>query len=262
MPRYLTKSRYKLGLNCPTKLYYTGKPEYPDKTENDEFLAALAEGGYQVGELAKCYFPNGVDIKERGHDIALEKTRQLLVNNNAIIYEAAFKYENLFIRADIIEKKGNTIDLYEVKAKSFDGNDSSEMLTAKGFLDSGWRDYLYDVAFQKYVIRKAYPECVVRAHLMLADKNAVATVNGLNQKFQLKKVEDERTYVEVVGGISKDDLGEEVLIRINVDNIVQMIWDGEDSLEAPDKTFEENIHFLEDKYEKDEKIITCNKQKL
>ncbi len=256
MPRYLTKSRFKIGLDCPTKLFYTGKPEYPDKRKDDAFLEALAEGGYQVGELAKCYFPGGVDITERGYDVALERTNQLLANNNAIIYEAAFKYENLFIRADIVEKKGNTINLYEVKAKSFDGNDSSEMLTKKGYLDSGWRDYLYDVAFQKYVIRMAYPDCTIRAHLILADKNAVATVNGLNQIFQLKKVENERTYVEVVGGISKADLGEEVLTSINVDNIIQMIWDCEDSKDKPDKSFEENIKFLDDKYEKDKKIIT------
>jgi hypothetical protein len=47
MPRYLTKSRYKIGLNCPTKLYYTGKPEYPDKRKSDSFLEALAEGGFK-----------------------------------------------------------------------------------------------------------------------------------------------------------------------------------------------------------------------
>ena len=256
MPRYLTKSRYKIGLNCPTKLYYTGKPGYPDKTKNNEFLEALAAGGYQVGELAKCYFPGGVDITVRGYEVALERTNQLLANNNAIIYEAAFKYENLFIRADIIEKKGNTIDLYEVKAKSFAGNDSSEMLTKKGYLDSGWHDYLYDVAFQKYVISMAYPDCTIRAHLILADKNAVATVNGLNQIFQLKKVEDDRTIIEVIGSTSKADLGEEVLTSITVDNVIQMIWDCEDSKDKPDKSFEENIKFLAEKYEQNEKIIT------
>ena len=31
-PRYLTKSRFKLALECPTKLYYTGKPEYLDRS--------------------------------------------------------------------------------------------------------------------------------------------------------------------------------------------------------------------------------------
>ena len=53
-PRYLTKSRYKLGLECPTKLYYTGKSEYANQNIDDTFLLALADGGFQVGELAKC----------------------------------------------------------------------------------------------------------------------------------------------------------------------------------------------------------------
>ena len=51
-PRYLTKSRFKLALECPTKLYYTGKPEYANTNNENEFLAMLADGGFQVGELA------------------------------------------------------------------------------------------------------------------------------------------------------------------------------------------------------------------
>src|SRR5690606_38123831 len=52
--RYLTKSRFALALECPTKLFYTGKTrQYANKKLDDEFLAALAEVGFQVGELAK-----------------------------------------------------------------------------------------------------------------------------------------------------------------------------------------------------------------
>jgi len=54
MPHYLTKSRFKLALECPTKLYYTNKKdEYADERLDDAFLAALAEGGFQVAELAR-----------------------------------------------------------------------------------------------------------------------------------------------------------------------------------------------------------------
>jgi hypothetical protein len=77
-PRYLTKSRYKLGLECPTKLYYTGKSEYANKNLEDTFLLALADGGFQVGELAKCYFPGGHDIKTLDYDKALNLTNDLL----------------------------------------------------------------------------------------------------------------------------------------------------------------------------------------
>jgi hypothetical protein len=255
MPRFLTKSRFKLALDCPAKLYYTDKPEYPDAKKHDAFLEALAEGGYQVGALAKCYYPDGVEIGDRGYDIPLQKSKDLLTQENVVIFEAAFQYQNLFIRADIIEKIGNTVNLLEVKAKSFDGNDCNDMLTKKGFLDSKWREYVYDVAFQKYVINKACPDLDVRAYLILADKNSIATVDGLNQKFQLKTVADDRTTVEIIGDVSKEGLGKEVLIRICVDEILEKIYNGTDSQSPPEKSFEEYVHFWADKYEKDEKIV-------
>jgi len=46
-----SKSLFKMALDCPTKLFYTGKPEYESKEEGDSFLEALAQGGYQVNEL-------------------------------------------------------------------------------------------------------------------------------------------------------------------------------------------------------------------
>lgn len=255
MPRFLTKSRFKLALDCPAKLYYTGKPEYPDAKKDDAFLEALAEGGYQVGALAKCYYPEGIEIQERGYDIPLHKTNELLVQDNIVIFEGAFLYKNLFIRADIIEKKGSTINLLEVKSKSFDGRSSNDMLTKKGLLDTKWTEYVYDVASQKYVINMAYPDFDVHAYLMLANKNAKATVDGLNQKFQLKTVDDDRTIVEIAGDVSKMGIGEEILIRINIDDIIDKVYNGRDCSNPSDKSFTEYIHFLADNYERDEKII-------
>jgi len=45
MIRLLTKSRYKLGLECPNKLFYTRKKEYANTQTDDSFLEALAQGG-------------------------------------------------------------------------------------------------------------------------------------------------------------------------------------------------------------------------
>ncbi|MDE0519041.1 MAG: hypothetical protein OXH36_05765 [Bdellovibrionales bacterium] len=75
--RYLTKSRFKLGVECPTKLYYTRKPEYSNQKMDDPFLSALADGGYQVGELAKLYFPNGHDITTLDYEEAETQTLKL-----------------------------------------------------------------------------------------------------------------------------------------------------------------------------------------
>ncbi|MBT4360137.1 MAG: DUF2779 domain-containing protein, partial [Candidatus Marinimicrobia bacterium] len=97
-PRYLTKSRFKSALECPTKLFYYSKPEYANLMNDDDFMQALCEGGYQVGELAKYYFPGGYDIKSLGYKESLAETNELLEQENVIIYEAAIQYEHTFIR--------------------------------------------------------------------------------------------------------------------------------------------------------------------
>ena len=52
-PVYLTKSLFKTGFECPAKLRYAKDPAYGNIHEDNKFLQALAEGGFQVGELAE-----------------------------------------------------------------------------------------------------------------------------------------------------------------------------------------------------------------
>ena len=261
--RYLTKSRFKSALECPVKLFYTGKAEYPDKKKQDDFLAALAEGGFQVGELAKLYYPDGIEIEEKGYDLPLQKTQQLLQQDNVVIFEAAFRHENLFIRADIVVKKGNRIDLIEVKSKSFAG-DETRMVGAKGGLTAAWRPYLYDVAFQKYVVSLAMPGCAVKAHLMLADKEKMATVDGLNQKFFISRDAHGRVKAEKQGDVSQEALGEEILRVIDVDGLCEGIIAGNYGELQPGMDFAASVEFYADHYEKDEMIdkpvgVICSK---
>ena len=110
-PRYLTKSRFITAIDCPTKLYYVNKKEYRNLNNEDSFLASLARGGYQIGALAKFLFKDGIEIIERDHELACKETNDLLEKENVVIYEAAIKYNNFFVRADIIEKKGNQINI-------------------------------------------------------------------------------------------------------------------------------------------------------
>ena len=84
-PRYLTKSRFKLGMECPTKLFYTGNPLYPDKSIDDPFLLALADGGFQVGELAKQYM---TEYERQAIKGGLKKYCELDTMAMVMIYEA------------------------------------------------------------------------------------------------------------------------------------------------------------------------------
>ena len=50
--RLFTKSVFREAFKCPTRLNYCNRAEYANQSLEDEFLKALAEGGFQVGELA------------------------------------------------------------------------------------------------------------------------------------------------------------------------------------------------------------------
>lgn len=217
-PRYLTKSRFKKAIECPSKIFYTGKLEYEDQSESDSFLEALAEGGYQVGELAKCYFPNGTNINTLKTQEALDQTQELLKKDKVTIYEPAFLFENLLVRVDVLIKYGDNIELVEVKSKSFNNvND----FWGKKDLNGSWRPYLLDVAFQKYVLSNAHPEWNIKAFLMLPDKTTQATVDGLNQTFPIKINDHGRIEVE---HSPLKDYGKPILTQQKVDEEVDHLW--------------------------------------
>jgi hypothetical protein len=228
---FLTKTRFKVGYECPTKLYYLDDKSYGNNNVDNSFLAALSEGGFQVGELAKLYHPGGTEITAKDKVTAVKQTAELLQQEKAIIYEAAIQFENLFVKADILIKNKDHVELIEVKAKSFDPREDDAFYTKTSLkkgepkLSSSWEPYLVDVAYQTYVLQKAFPDLKTRSALMLADKSAVASVDGLNQKFLLQKSAEGRTSVKVAADLQPTDLGKSLLIKINVDAEVKVVWD-------------------------------------
>jgi len=57
----LSKSKFRNGLECPNKLYFLSKGStYFNKKIEDPFLESLAQGGFQVEELARLHYPEGV----------------------------------------------------------------------------------------------------------------------------------------------------------------------------------------------------------
>ena len=222
--RYLTKSRFKLAMECPRKLYYTGKKEYVNKQIEDSFLQALAEGGFQVGELAKLYEAGGHNIETLDYDMALEQTNELLKKDNCIIYEAAIKYKDFFIRVDILIKEGNRLKVIEVKSKSIDQPSNEAFLTKGGKLVSTWKPYLYDIAFQNYVVEGAFPQYEIMPYLMLVDKSTLCPTDGLNQKFKISRDSSGRKYAIASRDISEEDLSVELLAKVNVEEACWMIY--------------------------------------
>lgn len=252
-PRYLTKSRFKLAVDCPTKLFYTGKEdEYTNQNIDDPFLLALAEGGFQIGELAKAYYPDGVDIKALGYDEALAATNELLATGDATIFEAAVRFENLFIRVDILRLSGNRIEVIEVKSKSYD-KEADAFFGKRGGISSAWKAYLYDIAFQKYVVQQAFPGHEVAAFLMMTDKAAVCPTDGLNQKIRIVR-EGDRKSAKLVEPLSEAELDTKLLCLVPVDEECDRIFANEDTKPADSLSFAERVSLFAASYERDEKI--------
>lgn len=161
--RYFTKSRFKLAVECPTKLFYQGKRDvYRSLKEEDSFLQALAEGGFQVGKMATMLYPEGIEVTERSNAEALRRTQELLGSSQDIVlFEPAFAFKGLLVRVDILVKRGDQIELIEVKAKSYDSLDP-QIAGKRTPILSGMRPYIEDVAFQKYVVSQALPNIQIR----------------------------------------------------------------------------------------------------
>ena len=252
--RYLTKSRYKLGLECPNKLFFTKKEnEFLNLKTEDSFLLSLASGGFQVEELARMHYPEGILIEELDsydYEVLSKNTSELLKKDNVVIFEAAFIYEGLFIRTDILVKKDNQIDIIEVKAKSYNSDDNFEFTTKKGSIKSNWKPYLFDLAFKEYVVKKSNPNYEVTPYLMLADKNKTTTIDGLNQKFRITKNTNERTgIIKHIEKLNNPDK-ESVLSKTNMSHLIFRIENGEDRL-IESLNFEESINTLYNFYSED-----------
>jgi len=216
--KYLTKSRFKKGLECPLKLTVN----YKSSEEKNEFLSALADGGFQAEELSRLHYRPGYLVDDRDYANSLKNTNDLLKKPDSIIYEAAFLNENLFVRTDILVKTGNVIKVIEVKAKSFDSTMNNVFINNSGRIRPEWRLYLFDLAFQKYVVQKSYPEYSIQSYLMLADKSKRASIDGLNQLFQITKNPKSRTGIDVKVE-SIEDIGDPIMEPRNLTGLINDI---------------------------------------
>jgi len=253
-PRYLTKSRYRMACECPTKLFYTKKKAYKDNGLDDPFLAALRDGGFQVGELARQYYGKGVLIDTLDEAEALKLTAAEISKPKALIFEAAFLHQNLFIRADIVQKIGNSVRLIEVKSKSIRPHDPADSLhTKKGLPKSDWNLTLQDIAFQTHVLQEAYPRLEIEPYLMLLDKEKQSVVNAMNSYFYLKQGAAGKNPEVVLSQPLPPQMLQrgnwilcELSVRVMVERLLKEDYDG--------KTFAQRAKDWSGHYAKDKKI--------
>lgn len=138
----LSKSRFTAGLQCLKRLYLECyHRELADAV--DDSTQARFDAGNAVGELARERFPGGRLVAESHleHEAAVATTQQLLESGPAQpLYEAAFDFAGIRVRADILRPSGGGgFDLVEVKS-------TTKFDAAK---------HLSDVAIQLYALEGA-----------------------------------------------------------------------------------------------------------
>jgi hypothetical protein len=140
----LSKSRFLAGLQCPLRLWHA--------CFNRDFAAeispaqqAIFDAGHAVGELATRRYPGGVLIQEDHlhHEKAVQTTIKAMQDPTVkSIYEAAFIYDGVRVRVDILEwAEDGGWNLVEVKSST-----------------SVKEIHLPDIAIQYYVLDGSGPD--------------------------------------------------------------------------------------------------------
>jgi hypothetical protein len=174
--------------------------------------------------------PDGIEVNDRDHQNAVALTNQLLMRETVTIFEAAVAFENLFVRIDVLKKDGDSVELIEVKSKSYNPEDDRFFEGAKGGIKSGILPYVQDIAFQTYVFQNAHPALAKGAssYLMMVDKSKTCSVDQLNQQFRVSRTK---------GGISiavlanSATIGDPILTKVPVAQYVNRVL--REPLEAP-----------------------------
>jgi Domain of unknown function(DUF2779) len=139
-PVGLSKSRVMAGRQCHKLLWWMVHEPAPPELQLDDLGAAVMEQGTRVGELARTYVPGGflVDLPPNAVPERLTETEQALRRRVPVIYEAAFRADNVFVSVDILERRGIGYGLVEVKSTT-----------------AVREHHLADMAIQAYVLRRS-----------------------------------------------------------------------------------------------------------
>ena len=185
--RDLSKSQYCKGKKCLKALWlYQHKKDVADLP--DEFQKNITHQGTEVGKLATQYFPGGVEITEdyTEPEKAIQKTQAALKENAKAIFEAAFLYDEVLIRVDVLQNNGDgSWDLIEVKSTN-----------------SIKSEYYDDMAIQKWVLLNSGIK-IKNSYLMHLNKEYVRQGElNLKELFVLDNIDEEiKPNFEAVAGI-------------------------------------------------------------
>ena len=130
----LSKSSYCRGIQCKKILWLEKhKPEEKEEINNDRIL----EQGNNIHEIARYLFGSHINIEytENLKQMIEDTINTIESYKDVIITEASFNYKNNFCSVDILKKKNNSYEIYEIKS-------STELKDI----------YINDASYQYYVL--------------------------------------------------------------------------------------------------------------
>ena len=104
----LSKTSLLQGMQCPKALYLSKNPP-PIEIPPDPDQEAKFQMGREVGLLARQLFPGGTEVLFSNLSLSdqVSKTKELIDAGADIIYEAAFAFDDIFIKADKATGQGS-----------------------------------------------------------------------------------------------------------------------------------------------------------
>lgn len=154
MPNYLTTAKYLNGIHCPKRLWYEER-----QTETPSPFSLSQQHLFNQRKTVKTHayrqFPEGVHITAESFDIALQQTESAINSGVSYLFDAAFHFNGIIVRCDILHKSETGWQLIEIRASK-----------------KVKKEYLRSLALQRYVLDKQNIT-VSATHLMLLNEECV-----------------------------------------------------------------------------------------
>ncbi len=184
----LSKSKFVQGLQCHKALYLQmHSPELADPVPASR--ESLFQTGNEVGALSQGLFPGGVIIPYDANDYEgqIVRTKAEMDKGTEVLYEAAFSYDGVFVKVDILRLGRVGWELYEVKSSA-----------------SVQPYHVPDIAVQYYVLTGAGVN-VSSAHLVHINTGYVR--NGAIEPEKFFTLEDMTGKVQDMEAFVRDEIG-------------------------------------------------------
>lgn len=227
-PIYLTKSDLKTARSCTTKLYYK-KLGYPTVDRVDAYTRILADGNFIISKIAHLLYPEGIYISanlnsEESIASAAQETIAYLQQENVTLFEPVLYASHKLARADILVKRGDRIEIIEIRSKGFDSKAHENLVKYRnlslfrnkrtGNVGGEWRYIIEDVAYQVGILQemlaKHLPErtAEIAPYLLVPDRAKTTAIDHLASYFQIQRLSTPRNSFSKLNGIKVDFIGD------------------------------------------------------